>query len=89
MSWCSFSPCSVPMRFEATSGMTFAAAWPCMVRRQWPRLRHAASGRLASRWPWIEQHFRAHQRHGARGFGKPLVPAYADAQCANSRVPLP
>ena len=27
----------VPMRFEATSGMTFAAAWPCIVRCQCQR----------------------------------------------------
>ena len=32
-----FWPCSTPMRFEATSGMTLAAAWPCMVRCQWSR----------------------------------------------------
>src|SRR3546814_19557758 len=28
---------------------------------------------------WKEQHFRAHQRHDARSFRIPLVPAYADA----------
>src|SRR3546814_3878817 len=34
---------------------------------------------LRSYGRWKEQHFRAHQRHDARSFRIPLVPAYADA----------
>ncbi|MNT74489.1 hypothetical protein D3C72_2133120 [compost metagenome] len=31
-------PGSVPMRFDAITGMMFAAAWPCMTRCQWAAL---------------------------------------------------
>lgn len=35
----------------------------------------------------VEQHLRAHQRHGTRGFGEPLVPANANAHAAEHGIP--
>ena len=50
-----------------------------------PRGVEAGIVRLATDRGGVEQQFRPHQHHRARGLGIPLIPAYADAQRPSGR----
>ena len=70
-------------RHQVRSGVALHHALP-MPRRVPRRVRRLAADRGR-----VQEHLGAEQRHAARRFGEPLVPADADADRAVPRVPHP